>query len=404
MIDAVPDASGSAGGTSAAPVSVVANGRPASAPTAPAGMSTANTMAATAARRRPMGPPFSPASPSAAEDLVDRAAIERNHEQVSVESGFDVCDDAEVRPDQQTLTLGEVVERQVVGDPVLEPRIVDGDLVAIAGEVEPEKRAAEGFRNRDPNEQVAEELRPEGSAGHEPDAGGGENVLPAELGVAVVRAGQHEQPRERLARRVGDPLGPPPELLQVGEILVVEGRGLDALVLGDPINRAHDLDPAPVHPRLDQVQFVERVFPVLLGPEIPGHRVEGHPEAVADAVGEDLLDVGPHLAAHGRTRGEERVVGGHGAIVVEPDDHSGEVGVVGLRSAELVVRHSRPEAGQRRPGGEVLELAPTSHVADQDVELLVRTECDDAGVVIATGDLALIALTRRYGGAVLLDS
>src|SRR6266540_644912 len=168
------------------------------------------------------GASFPRASPSAAEDLVDRAVVERNHEQVSVGSGFDVCDDAEVTPDQQTLTLGEVVERQVVGDPVLEPRIVDGDLVAIAGEVEPEKRAAEGFRNRDPNEQVAEELRPEGSAGHEPDAGGGENVLPAELGFAVVRAEQHEQPRERLPRRVGDPLGPPPELLQVGEILVVE--------------------------------------------------------------------------------------------------------------------------------------------------------------------------------------
>ena len=134
---------------------------------------------------------------------------------------------------------------------------------------------------------------------------------------------------------------------------------LDALVLGDPVRWAHDLDPAPVHPRLDQVQFVERVFPILFGPQVPGHRIEGHPKAVADGVGEDLLDVGSHFPAHGRPGGEERVVGGHGAIVVEPDDHPGEVGVVGLRAAELVVWDGGPEAGQRRPGGEVLELAPT---------------------------------------------
>ena len=92
------------------------------------------------------------------------------------------------------------------------------------------------------------------------------------------------------------------------------------------------------------------------------HRIEGHAEAVAQAVGEDLLDVRADLAADRRAGGEERIVRGRRAVVVQPQDHAGQVRVVRLRAAELIVRHA---SGPPGPSTQVLQLAAPAVVADR---------------------------------------
>jgi len=116
-----------------------------------------------------------------------------------------------------------------------------------------------------------------------------------------------------------------------------------------------------VGPVLD---LVVGVLTVLLVPEISRERIERHTEAVADAIGEDLLDVRPDLAADGRARGEEGVVARHRAVVVEPEDHARKVRIVGLGSAELVVGNGGAQTGLRRSRGKVLKLAAPPGVAN----------------------------------------
>ena len=140
------------------------------------------------------------------------------------------------------------------------------------------------------------------------------------------------------------------------------------------------------------VQLREGVVPVLLLPQVAGDGVEVHAEAVADPVGEDLLEVRAHLSAHRRPVREERVVRGRRPVVVEAQDHAGQVRVVRLRAAELVVGLPRPE----RAVLEVLHLAAPAVVAHLDVELAVLAEPDDPAVVVAA--------RRGIGGVVLEDT
>ena len=74
------------------------------------------------------------------------------------------------------------------------------------------------------------------------------------------------------------------------------GDRLDHLELGDPAHGPHHLHPPVVLSGGDAVDLVERVVAVLLVPQNAGARVDGQSEAVADAVGEDLLDVRADLA------------------------------------------------------------------------------------------------------------
>ena len=190
-----------------------------------------------------------------------------------------------------------------------------------------------------------------------------------------MRAGQREQARQGIGLGVGDVVGRP-ALLQPGE-----GAGrLDRLVLRDPPWRTHDLHPSGVESGLDPVELVEAVVAVLLRPQVARARVEGHPEAVADPVGEEALDVGADLAADGGAGCEERVVARGRAVLVQAQDGSRQVGVVGLRATERVVRHAGPEG----PVHQVLHLPATPHVAHQDVELAVRPEAKHPAVVIST--------------------
>ena len=72
----------------------------------------------------------------------------------------------------------------------------------VAGETQPEQMPAFEERTRAGDEQVAVELRAEAAAVDEADPAGCDLELPRELRRAVVRAGQHEQARQRLGWRV----------------------------------------------------------------------------------------------------------------------------------------------------------------------------------------------------------
>src|SRR5262249_58925999 len=113
------------------------------------------------------------------------------------------------------------------------------------------------------------------------------------FGVFGGGAWKDEEAGEGLIGGVGNVRGRPAQLVEVSR----PERGLDLLVLRRPREWPHDLDPASVNAGLDEVQLVEGVVAVLLVPQVPGDGIEGHPEAVAYAVGEDLLDVRPNLAA-----------------------------------------------------------------------------------------------------------
>ena len=105
----------------------------------------------------------------------------------------------------------------------------------------------------------------------------------------------------------------------------------------------------PFKPDSTRLISSKAVVAVLLLPQVAAERVERHAEAVADAVGEDLLDVVADLAADGRARGEERVVGRRRAVVVQPQDHAGEVRVVRLGAAPMNVPRGLSQA--RSPAG-----------------------------------------------------
>ena len=234
-------------------------------------------------------------------NLVDRSVRERDDEEVSVRSSLKVGRDAEVPAEQQALALddglgvrhGVVRSRlvEVVGDPVIQPGIIHPDLPAVTGQVEVPQEAPFEERPGGTHEEIPVVLRTYPAAVHEANARRGHLKLPAKLRVAVVRARQHHHPRLRLLGRVGNVRRRPPRLLQVE----AEPRRLDQLELVDPRERPHNLDPTAVHPRQDQVQLGERVVAVLLQPQVAGPRVEVEAEAVAEAVGEHLVDVGGDL-------------------------------------------------------------------------------------------------------------
>src|SRR5688572_15147683 len=70
---------------------------------------------------------------SAAENLVDGPVRQRYDEQVAVRAGHDVGHDAELAPNEQRLALGDVVLGEVVGDSVVETRVVDRDAPPVSG-------------------------------------------------------------------------------------------------------------------------------------------------------------------------------------------------------------------------------------------------------------------------------
>src|SRR6266496_5389240 len=163
-------------------------------------------------------------------DLVYRAVRQRDDKEISVGSSVNVGTDAEVSSKQQGFTLGDVELEHVVGDAIFQSWIIDGDLTAVAGEIEPEQVSSQEGGPRRAEDHVTLILRPEGAAADESKPRRCDFKLPAKVRVAVVRAGQHHHSRSRLVGRVGDVRRWPPRLLQVA----AEHRRLDQLELVDP--------------------------------------------------------------------------------------------------------------------------------------------------------------------------
>ena len=280
----------------------------------------------------------------------------------------------------------------VVRDQVVQPRVADPDALPARVQLEAEEVAALEEVPGAAHEQVVLVLVAEALALQEADGGGADLVDPRELGVGVVRAREHLQARQRLGRRGRrGSTGASGSAGARRTRSARTGRSIGACVVSivrncvDPRGRPHDLDPAGVHARLDELQLAEGVVAVGGLPEPVGDRVERHAVAVAEAVGVDLLDVLPDVAAHLGAVVVERVPARRGAVRVEPEDDAREVRVVGHRPAEDVVHHGRVGRAVvegRRPAAEVLRPAAAAGVADEDVELAVVTDADDAAVVV----------------------
>ena len=187
---------------------------------------------------------------------------------------------------------------------------------------------------------------------------------------------QHEQARPRLVRRIRDLRWRPALLLQITR----RERQLDGLEFGDARNRTHGLHPSEVRARRDAVQLVEGVVTMILFPQIARHRIEREPEAVANPVGEQPLQVAADITADAGAEREERVIRRRAAVVIEPQDHAGKMRTVGTGPAEQII--GRAVAGGAI--GQVLHLTAPAGVTENDVQLAVAAKPDHATVVIAT--------------------
>ena len=95
----------------------------------------------------------------------------------------------------------------------------------------------------------------------------------------------------------------------------------------------------------------------------------------------------------------EGVVGGRCAVGVQAKNGAGEVGVVRLGPAEVVVGAEQGVAGLVGAVEEVLHPAAPAHITDEDVELAVRSELDHAAVVIAAAGRRRRFARRRLAAA-----
>src|SRR5436190_14781876 len=82
------------------------------------------------------------------EDLVNRAIRKRYDEEISIRTGLQVGGNAEIRAEKQRLAFRDVEFAQVVGDAIVESRIVDADLLTIAREIKVEQMSAGQKRSR----------------------------------------------------------------------------------------------------------------------------------------------------------------------------------------------------------------------------------------------------------------
>src|SRR5688500_11556948 len=82
------------------------------------------------------------ASAPALTDPVHRAARERHDVQLAVRAGLDVGHGADVAAEQARLALRDLPLADVVGDAVLEPRVVHVDAAAVARQLKAEQVTA----------------------------------------------------------------------------------------------------------------------------------------------------------------------------------------------------------------------------------------------------------------------
>ena len=92
-------------------------------------------------------------------NLIDRATVERHDVEGARRRGLDIGNDTEVAANLQGFALRHLVKRHVVGDAIRQARIVEPNLPAVTGQVEMEQGAVLRLRDREPDEEVAVELR-----------------------------------------------------------------------------------------------------------------------------------------------------------------------------------------------------------------------------------------------------
>src|SRR5688572_14030028 len=92
-----------------------------------------------AERRRP---DVSTAGSAVPVHCEDRALGQRDDVEPPVGTGLDIRADTEVAPEEQALALGDLPLVEVVGDAVLEARVVDGHAGAVVAELDAEEVAA----------------------------------------------------------------------------------------------------------------------------------------------------------------------------------------------------------------------------------------------------------------------
>ena len=257
------------------------------------------------------------------------------------------------------------------------------------------------------------------------------DLLPTELRVHQVRPGDVEEAFPGFLRCVGDARREKAHLLESRWTVCAESHAdFNLLVLLDARHRAHDLHPSPIGSRFDSIDFVERAPTILGRPQVALLRVEGHAEAVADAIGKDALKVAAHLVSEraetvtvsvvflfvvdlvlavvtivpivSSAQLQERIVARRAAVVVEAEDHARQVRVIRRRPAKIIVRHRTRQI--------VLREAAAAIVADDDVQLPIRAETEHAAVVIApehrqrrVGHVVPIVLERAQADDVLVE-
>src|SRR5262249_17819015 len=154
---------------------------------------------------------------------------------------------------------------------------------------------------------------------------------------------------------------------------------------------------------------------ILRLPELARLWIDGEAESIAQAIGKHFLDIGAHLAAQPSTDLKEGVVLRGGPVVIEAQDHSGEMSVVRLRPAKLIV--TAWAAGPRlarcwaKALLDVLHEAAAAVVADIDEELgfpllplmaVLAFEHNLAAVVIASEGLSRIGLVGAQPDKILV--
>src|SRR5206468_6337548 len=114
-------------------------------------------------------------------------------------------------------------------------------------------------------------------------------------------------------------------------------------------------NPAAIQSGFHAAKFIEGVVAIFLEPELARFRIERHAESIADAVSEDFLEVRPHFAAHRGASAEERIVWGTRTVVVQTENHPGQMRVIRFRTAELIILDDGTRAGFRRAARQVLQ-------------------------------------------------
>ena len=256
-------------------------------------------------------------------DAIDGPLAERHDVQLPVRPILEIGDHAKACAEQDLRHLRRADPRRVVGHPVLQGHRREGQGVARGVRHEAVHLAAVVVAHQ----QVVQLAAAHQRARREDQRGRGDRNLPGEFRIAVDRPWGHPQ---------------------------------IALTLRVARVRSHDLGPAAVEPGDDPVDLIVLGRSVLSVPKAATHRVEGQPERVPDAVG-----VVPVHRVGGKERVEEGIVGQPRSAGVDAEDDTGVVGGGAV--------------------GKILQLAAPVLVADDGVQGAVRSEGEDAAVVVGAG-------------------